>query len=1051
MQPQAKNRLFSAKKQSLPPEKSMGKKPAPQSPLPGKAASDIQSPGPENPITRPFPPRALKKNLPKLPKKPGSKNLSSGFQEKRNYGKEIPATEKPEVANELKTEDLEYEQTMPIQEPTQGPEETLNLTEDTHEDIQQLSEHQRKFESKERGSASGSGEGSMFQKENSPASRPSDSAETAKDVNGRTVSARSQGTYDVQDGIPGLAKRFKSDGGDLATRLEEKVPNHPTKLSDLEGLELIGKRQILDDYGKAVATIVEGEPSDLVGQVVGADGEILDEDGDLIGRIELISEETPKEADAVKEAVAMDHLPSLQDLTNLPIGKDGAVKDKYGRLLGHLIEGDPDDLLGETANENGEVLDEDGDLIGRVELTSLIQVKEKSDEAEHTGAESLSSAAMLQDRETSKGSKTLNDEGHHLGRVLEGQSAKTLSEKVPDELGEILDSTGEVIEQVHPVPEKAANVSMQEFEQKTVPSGREDGSTEDGPEEENSDMNAPKKTSQELPDISTLEGLKCNKFGNIVDKEGYPVGELIEGNPKELSQGGLKLDKRGQFCDNRGNILGVAQVVRNKDEGPFAEFDDLVVIEDGWVADATGARVGQVVDGEVKQLLGRAVDDNGDILDKRGNPIGHAEPWQELEPELEPEEEVDLSTLNGLFPNKLGFVTGPGGVPVLRVMGGDLKKLVGGIIDDKGQLWNDDGDIIGRIEPMSEDERKTPRLFSDLGNLAAKEDGLVKNEYGNVVGRLIDGNPRQLKGKAVDDDGDVMDNRGNVTGHAEPYTPCEECEQPERDLSELEGMTVNEFGEVVDETGAVARRLISGNPKRLNGKKVDGECQLWGDDGIVLGKAELVPVDEREKPEGLSYGLDGLTATKDGSVTNATGEVVGRLIEWDPSKLAGRAVNENGAIVDKVGNSIDRAERWISEEKPRDRNLMRGQKVNRNGEVRDEDGKLMGRFTVGNIKALVDNTVHENGKLIDSNGNKIGECTLEDNLPEPDEPEELEEPENLPEEAEKWVKEDHDRDLVKKISSVVQKTLESVEPLCKQITEVSHSYYILNVDRRLLT
>jgi hypothetical protein len=642
----------------------------------------------------------------------------------------------------------------------------------------------------------------------------------------------------------------------------------------------------------------------------------------------------------------------------------------------------------------------------------------------------LPGVAILRGRTINENGKILNDEGEDLGQVVEGQDSRRLSGKIPNELGQVMDINGEVIGQVEPVPGEAANIAMQELEDEEAPLKKKGDLTDvETGEEEYTDANEPPEISQALPDVSTLEGLKCNKFGYIVGENGVPVGELIEGNPKEISKRELQLDDRGRFCDNRGNTLGIAQSIpiEEEDQRPFAGFEDLVVVKDGWVEDASGARVGQVVNGEIKKLLGRAVDDDGDILDKRGNLIGHADPLEEPEPEAE---EVDFSLLEGLSPNKLGYVIGHDGAVLGRVTEGDLNRIAGRAIDQEGRLLGDNGEVIGRVELVPEEEREVPAPFSGLGDLTVRQDGLVETEEGVVVGRLIDGDPNKLRGKAVDDDGDIMDKRGNVIGRAEPYTPSEHSEEPEEDLSQLEGMTVNKFGNVVDETGAVFGRLASGNPKKLNGKKVDGEGRIWSDDGKVLGNAELIPATEREQLEGVFYGLNSLTTTKEGYVITPEKEVVGRLVDGEPARLVGRAVDEDGEIVDKVGNVIGRAERWTPEEKQRDINPMSGRKVNRDGEVRDEDGNLLGRLTMGNPKALIGKRVNDTGFIVDDDGNQIGECTLEENLPD-EEPK----PEISPMEAEQQAKEQHNRELAMRISTVIQQTLDSVEPLCKQITE----------------
>lgn len=151
-------------------------------------------------------------------------------------------------------------------------------------------------------------------------------------------------------------------------------------------------------------------------------------------------------------------------------------------------------------------------------------------------------------------------------------------------------------------------------------------------------------------------------------------------------------------------------------------------------------------------------------------------------------------------------------------------------------------------------------------------------------------------------------------------------------------------------------------------------------------------------------------------------------------KLSGRQVDEDGDILDKNGNTIGRAERWEPEEKKRNVSPMAGRKVTRDGEVRDTDGNLIGKLTSGNLSSLVGKEIDDNGYVVDNDGNKIGECTLLENIPEP-EPEEPEGP--SPEELEAQKKEQEDKELAKKMSSIVSGTLDRVLPICKMITDVS--------------
>jgi ubiquitin len=92
-------------------------------------------------------------------------------------------------------------------------------------------------------------------------------------------------------------------------------------------------------------------------------------------------------------------------------------------------------------------------------------------------------------------------------------------------------------------------------------------------------------------------------------------------------------------------------------EAPFAGLVGLIVVKDGYVEDENGDRFGQVVEGDAKMLIGRAVDDDGDILDKKGFVVGHAERYAELEED---------------------------GVPAARLIEGNAKELPGRKLDNQG-------------------------------------------------------------------------------------------------------------------------------------------------------------------------------------------------------------------------------------------------------------------------------------------------------------------------------------------------------------------------------
>ena len=781
---------------------------------------------------------------------------------------------------------------------------------------------------------------------------------------------------------PELLEQAKDTAEEAAPDVEEEVPQLPG-LDILEGLKVNKKGEVLNEDGEPIARVSEGEITELAGKKINDKGEILDKEGNVIGKVELIPESFPEVAAEAPK------LPGLDILEGLKVNKKGEVVNEDGDPIARVSEGELKDLIGKKINDNGEVLDAEGNVIGKVELIPEAFPDAVPEEATPEGPDFL----VLEGYKVNKNGDVVNEDGETLAKLVEGDIEACRGKKINPQ-GEVLDNEGNVIGKVELLPAEG------EVEE-DVGTG--------------------------LPPLSILEGCKCNKSGKVVDAEGNPLGELIEGDAKKLSKMGAECDAEGQFWDGKGHVIGRAQTLPQDDkeeEAPFAGLEGLIVVQDGWVEDENQNKVGILTEGDPKKLVGRAVDEDGDVLDKHGNTIGHADRYEELEEE---EVKVDLSILEGKAVNKQGNVIGDEGVPIGRLVEGNAKELAGRKCDAEGQIWNDSGKVIGRCEVIPENEReaKPEGPFAGLEGVVVVKDGMVEDEDGNTVGVVVEGDPKRLVGRAVDEDGDIIDKYGNVKGHAEPY---EAPEEEVADLSSLEGKVVNKAGNVVDEHGTIFGRIAEGDPAELAGKKVDGQGQIWNDNGKVIGQAELLPGGGTRKPEGPFAGWENLVVAKDGMVTDAAGQIVGKLDDEsmpNAEKLLGRKVDEDGEILDKAGNSIGKAIRWSPEEKERHVNPMSGHRVNRDGEVRDENGELLGMVTDGHLPTLVGLEVDDNGYVIDNDGNKVGECTLIQNLQEDQGP------------TEEEIKAAHDAELAKKMNSIVQQTLEKMQPLCKSITEVS--------------
>jgi methyl-accepting chemotaxis protein len=765
-----------------------------------------------------------------------------------------------------------------------------------------------------------------------------ETADEAGDKVGETVDEAGEKVDETKEGLP--------DTDEKLDETKEGLPDADEKLDETkedlpEGVE--GVKDTADDAVEGAKDTAEGVPEEAGEAVEGVPEEageavegVKDDAGELAEQ-EPIPIEIPEFAPSVAaKVVAMFEGP-------FTVADDGQVTDQNGKILGRLAEGqDLQDLIGKEIkgiDENGNLLGDNDTVLGKVDL------------------------------------------------VPEG----TIVDRIKEE-----------------VPEAADRLDALEEEAK-----------------------------QKLPPISVLEGLNINKAGNVVDEKGNVLGRVKSGDIKKLV--GKQADAEGRIWDSKGNVIGEVEVVAEAIESltaPFEDFPDAVVDKDGKVI-FEGRQVGVVVGDEFEKLVGKKVDADGDILDKNGNVIGKAErkEAEEAEPEPEPEvEQIDYSVLKDKKVNKAGNVVDDKGQVWGHIVQGILKNLIGKKVGDNGEIFNDAGKVIGKAEPVPESERedaKEPSPFEDFPNATVGDQGKVLFN-GEQIGVVVEGDHKKLKGKTVDADGDITDKNGNVLGRAERWEADEPEPEAVVDNSALAGKRINKAGNAVDSHGDIYGRVIEGDLKRLIGKMCDKQGFIRNEGGDVIGKAELIPEAEREGlKEGPFTELPGCTVNKEGHVVTPGGDVVGRLTSGDPKILFGRAVDDDGDILDKNGNVLGHAERWEPEEVKKDVNAMSGRKVNREGNVVDENGDIIGKLTSGDLSKCAGKKIDDDGDVIDQKGSILGHVSLLEDIPAPEPEGETESPED----KEKREKLDQDRKIAQQICVCIEHSLDKIRPICKMITD----------------
>ncbi|KAI0602083.1 hypothetical protein F4775DRAFT_538219 [Biscogniauxia sp. FL1348] len=847
--------------------------------------------------------------------------------------------------------------------------------------------------------------------------------------------------------------------------------------------------KVTDQSGKVLGKLAAGSDiQDLIGkQVHGIDGEgnLLGENDTVIGKVDIapegsiaqrIKEEVPEVAERLDALEQLEQAkqeapiqipafaPSVADKViamfegPFNISKDGQVTDQNGKILGKLAEGqDFEHLIGKDIkgiDGQGNLLGDNDTVLGKVSLvpegTIIERIKDEVPEAaprldaldaakqEAAPIQIPAFTPSVADKviamyegpfHVAEDGEVTDQNGKILGKLAEGQDVEPLigkDIKGVDGQGNLLGDNDTVLGKITLAPEGSIIDRIKE----EIPAAAPRLDAIEAAKQQTEEL---AEGEPQLPDISILEGLKINKMGNVVDENGNPIGRVKSGDLKKLA--GKMPDKNGKVWDSRGNVIGEVEVLPEvvpNESAPFEDFPDATVDKFGKVI-YDGRQVGVVVGDDFQKLIGKKVDPDGDILDKNGNVIGHAERAESEEPEEPEEEPIDYSMLRDKKVNKLGNVVDDKGMVWGHVVQGVLKLLIGKKVGENGEIFNDAGKVIGKAEPIPESERedvKEPSPFEDFPDAIVGDDGKVISD-GEQVGIVVEGDAKKLKGKSVDADGDILDRAGNLLGRAERWEPEEPEPEPEIDMSALAGKRINKAGNAVDKHGDIYGRVIEGNIQRLVGKMCDKNGFIRNEGGDIIGKCELIPEAEREgMKEGPFTELPGCTVNKEGKVVTPGGDVVGRLVSGDPKVLFGRPVDDDGDICDKNGNVLGHAERWEEPEVPKEVNPMSGRKVNREGNVVDENGDIMGKLTSGVLSQCAGKKIDDDGDVVDQKGSILGHCSLLEEIPEP-EPE----PEETEEERAARLQQEQDRKIAGQIASCIEQSLDKIKPICKMIVD----------------
>jgi hypothetical protein len=176
----------------------------------------------------------------------------------------------------------------------------------------------------------------------------------------------------------------------------------------------------VDSSGQLFGRLVEGDPKKLAGKMCDKNGNIMNEMGEVVGKAELVPE---AEREGEKTG-------PFADFDNPTVTKDGKVADAKGMIIGRLIDGDCKKLLGKSVDPDGDVLDKNGNTLGKAERWE----EEEKEVSKHPAA------GLKVNRE----GNVVDENGDVIAKLTEGEATKCAGKEIDND-GDVVDGKGKAV------------------------------------------------------------------------------------------------------------------------------------------------------------------------------------------------------------------------------------------------------------------------------------------------------------------------------------------------------------------------------------------------------------------------------------------------------------------------------------------------------------------------------------------------------------------------------------------------------------------------------
>ncbi|KAI7893486.1 uncharacterized protein EV154DRAFT_460841 [Mucor mucedo] len=564
--------------------------------------------------------------------------------------------------------------------------------------------------------------------------------------------------------------------------------------------------------------------------------------------------------------------------------------------------------------------------------------------------------------------KKINDQGNVvdkktgniIGRLVEGKVRKVTGRKV-GERGAVVNSKGKILGRVEPVDEESSSEEEseseedddeEEEEEEEVPASG-DEQEEEAPVDEPKSRgisNTPKDDESESEDDNDADDV-AEKVQDGADKASKKIQEGADDASEKIDDA---TEDASEKADDAAEKAGDAsEKAGDATEDASKKVDDATEDASEKAGDATE-------DADSDDISKKK---SGKVLDTDDNVVGHVD--------------------KRLAPKFAGFK-----------------------VDQEGNVYDKDGEIVGTaemIKPAEEEKPFNPNEMVDQDSPEVRKSGKVVDMEDNVIGSVDKLLAPKLAGFKVDKDGNVINNDGHIVAKADLFkveesaaeeeeeAPAEEDKpfNPNEDITE-DSPEVRKSGKIVDMEDNIVGSIDKRVATKFAGLKVDKDGNVINGEGHIVAKAEMFkeeePVEE-DKPFNPNEMIneDSPEVKKSGKVLDMDDEVVGTLDKRMAAKYAGLKVDPEGNVIDGEGHIVARAE-MIKKDEPtedEDKPFNPNEAVNedspevrKSGKIFDMDDELVGTLDKALAAKYAGLKVDPEGNVIDGEGHIVAKADM---------------------------------------------------------------------------